>query len=112
MPKLWLKLFRDIAAYRAQAIGIAVVVMLGIALYHSFYLAYVSMGASYQLNYDKLLLADFSIEMQSAPEQTVTRLRAIPGVTHITGRLKREVRIEQTGGRRPEIGRASCRERV
>ena len=101
MPKLWLKLFRDIAAYRAQAIGIAVVVMLGIALYHGFYLAYLSMSASYQLNYDRLLLADFSIEMQSAPEQTVTRLHAIPGVTHITGRLKREVRIEQSGGRRP-----------
>ncbi len=101
MPRLWLKLFRDLVAYRAQAIGIAVVMMLGIALYHSFYLAYRSMGASYQLNYDKLQLADFSVEMQQAPEQSVTRLRAIPGVKRIMGRLKREVRIEQTGGRRP-----------
>ena len=101
MPRLWLKLFRDLLAYKAPALGIAVVMMLGIGLYHSFYLAYRSMGASYQLNYRELLLADFSIEMTSAPEQMVTRLRAVPGVHTIMGRIKQDVRVEQTGGRRP-----------
>ncbi|MCD6359580.1 MAG: hypothetical protein J7M38_01875, partial [Armatimonadetes bacterium] len=101
MSRLSLKIFRDLIVYKAQAIGIAIVMMLGIALYHSFYLAYCSMGASYQLNYDKLSLADFSIELQRAPEKYVTRLRAIPGVVEVMGRIKREVRVEQTGGRRP-----------
>jgi len=63
MSRLWLKLFRDIRAYRVQAIGIAVMVMLGISMYHSFYLSFLSLGASYEWGYDRLKLADFSIEV-------------------------------------------------
>ncbi|MGD9496023.1 MAG: ABC transporter permease [Armatimonadota bacterium] len=100
MSRLWLKLFRDIRAYRVQAIGIAVVVMLSISMYHSFYLAYRSMGATYQWAYQHLRLADFTIELTSAPEETVTRLAAIPGVSTILGRIKEEVRVEQEAGRR------------
>jgi len=80
VSRLWLKLIRDLGAYRGQVIGVAVVMMLGISMYHSFYLAYRSMGASYELCYDKLKLADLSIEMRAAPEDTVKRLAAIPGV--------------------------------
>ncbi|NLO07911.1 MAG: ABC transporter permease [candidate division WS1 bacterium] len=100
MSRLWLKLFRDLRAYRVQAIGIAVVVMLGISMYHSFYLSYRSMGESYEWGYDELRLADFTVEFQVAPEQAVTRLATIPGVRSIAGRIKRDVRVEQSPGRR------------
>jgi len=100
MSKLWLKLFRDLRAYRAQVIGVVVVMALGIAMYHSYYLAYQSLGASYDVCYEDLKLADFSIEMRSAPEQTVKRLAAISGVRHVTGRLRSEIRVEQGVGRR------------
>jgi len=103
MSRLWLKLFRDIRAYRAQAIGIAVVVMLGISMYHSFYLSFRSMGASYRYGYAALRLADFTVEFERAPEQTVTRLAAIPGITHLTGRIKQDVRVEQEAGRREAV---------
>ena len=103
MPRLWLKLFRDIVAYRSQAIGIGVMVMLGLSMYHSFYLSYRSMAASYKLNYSRLALADFTVEMGSAPEETITRLGAIPGVRAIAGRIKQDVRIEQVGGRRRTV---------
>lgn len=103
MSRLWLKLFRDIRAYRAQAIGIAVVVMLGISMYHSFYLSFRSMGASYRYGYATLRLADFTVEFERAPEQTVTRLAAIPGITRIAGRIKREVRVEQQPPRRRAV---------
>ncbi len=122
MSRLWLKLFRDISAYRVQAIGIAVVVALGISMYHSFYLSYRSMGASYQWGYDELRLADFTIEMDVAPEATVTRLAAIPGVLEVAGRIKRDIRVEQTPGRRrvvtgrilsvPDEGRAQVNQLV
>lgn len=100
MSRLWLKLIRDLGAYRAQVIGVMVVMTLGIAMYHSYYLSYESLGASYDVCYDKLKLADFSIEMVSAPEQTVKRLAAIPGVRHVAGRLRSEIRVEQGAGRR------------
>lgn len=122
MSRLWLKLVRDLNAYRVQAIGITVVVMLGISMYHSFYLSYRSMAASYQWGYDRLRLADFTIEMDHAPEHTVTRLAAIPGVTEIAGRIKHDIRVEQTPGRRrvvtgrilsvPDEGRAQVNKLV
>ena len=103
MSRLWLKLFRDIRAYRTQAIGIAVVVMLGISMYHSFCLAFRSMSSTYRWGYRELKLADFTIEVDTAPEQTVTRLAAIPGVRTIAGRIKREIRVEQEAGRREVV---------
>ena len=103
MSRLWLKLFRDLRAYRVQAIGIAVVIMLGISMYHSFYLSYRSMGASYSWGYDRLRLADFTIELDQAPRQTVDRLGAIPGVRTIAGRISRDVRVEQGPGKRKVV---------
>ncbi|MFW6157046.1 MAG: ABC transporter permease [Armatimonadota bacterium] len=103
MSRLWLKLFRDLRAYRAQAIGIAVVTMLGISMYHSFYLSYRSMAASYDWGYDRLRLADFTIELDQAPRQTVGRLAAIPGVVRVAGRVSRDVRVEQAPGRRKVV---------
>ncbi|MBD3292874.1 MAG: FtsX-like permease family protein, partial [Armatimonadia bacterium] len=103
MSRLWLKLFRDLSAYRVQAIGIAVVTMLGISMYHSFYLSYRSMGASYEWGYDQLRLADFTIELDHAPRQTVERLATIPGVHRIAGRVNRDVRVEQSPGRRKVV---------
>ncbi len=103
MSRLWLKLFRDLRAYRVQAIGIAVVTMLGISMYHSFYLSYRSMAASYDWGYDRLRLADFTIELDQAPRQTVDRLATIPGVLRIAGRISQDVRVEQAPGRRKVV---------
>lgn len=103
MSRLWLKLIRDLRAYRVQAIGIAVVTMLGISMYHSFYLSYRSMGESYEWGYANLRLADFTIQLDEAPRQTVDRLAAIPGVWQIAGRISRDVRVEQAPGRRKVV---------
>ncbi len=103
MSRLWLKLFRDLNAYRVQAIGIAVVTMLGISMYHSFYLSYRSMDATYTFGYEQLKLADFTIELDQAPRQTVDRLGTIPGVRRIAGRISRDVRVEQAPGRRKVV---------
>lgn len=103
MSRLWLKLFRDLRAYRVQAVGIAVVVMLGISMYHSFYLSYRSMGASYAWGYDRLRLADFAIDLDRAPRQTVARLARIAGVRRIAGRISQDVRVEQSPGRRKVV---------
>lgn len=103
MSKLWLKLFRDLRVYRVQAIGIAVTTMLGIAMYHGFYLSYRSIGASYEWGYDELRLASFTIQLDRAPRQTVHRLGAIPGVQRIAGRISQDVRVEQAPGRRKMV---------
>ena len=103
MSRLWLKLIRDLRAYRVQAIGIAVVTMLGISMYHSFYLSYRSMGESYEWGCANLRLADFTIQLDEAPRQTVDRLAAIPGVWQIAGRISRDVRVEQAPGRRKVV---------
>ncbi len=103
MSKLWLKLFRDLRSYRVQAIGIAVTMMLGIALFHGFYLSYLSIGASYERSYDDLRLADFTITLDRAPRQTIGRLETIPGIHRIDGRISRDIRVEQAPGRRQVV---------
>lgn len=103
MSRLWLKLFRDLAAYRVQAIGIAVVTTLGISMYHGFYLSYRSLGASYEWGYEELGFADSTIELDRAPQQAVRRLAVIPGVFRVAGRINRDIRVEQEPGRRQVV---------
>lgn len=72
-------------------------------MYQGFYLSYRSLGATYEWGYEHLRLASFTIELDRAPRETVKRLRAIPGVREVAGRIKQDVRIEQSPGRRKVV---------
>lgn len=76
-------------------LGIVLLAAVGIALFGTGYELYMNLGRSYELSYEKLKLADFSIQMQSAPDDIVNSLRRIPGVRDVQGRTVQEIEIDQ-----------------
>jgi putative ABC transport system permease protein len=94
ISKLTLKLIRDIRFSPWMFLGIAVVVMIGIALFDASYISYNSLGRSYNLTYEKLNLADFTINMNFAPEAVVKQVSNIPGVRQVEGRIQEEVPVK------------------
>lgn len=94
ISKLTLKLIRDIRFSPWLFLGIVVVVMIGIALFDASYISYNSLGRSYALTYERLNLADFTINMNFAPQSVVDQIGRIPGVRRVEGRVQEEVPIE------------------
>ena len=93
--KLNLKLVRDIRFSPWLFLGIVLVVTSGITLFDASFISYYSLGGSYNLTYQKLNMADFTVDMQSAPQEVVDRIRRIPGVKQVEGRVVEELEIEQ-----------------
>lgn len=95
MSKLNLKLLRDIRTSPFMFGGIVLLLLVGIALFGSSYALYLNLERSYTLSYRGLRLADFTVPVQSAPDDAVATLRRIPGVRAVEGRTVREVEIRQ-----------------
>ncbi|MCE5322683.1 ABC transporter permease [bacterium] len=93
--KLNLKLLRDLRSSPWMFLGIVLLAAVGITLFGTAYELYLNLGRSYELSYEKLKLADFSIQMQSAPDDIVNNLRRIPGVRDVQGRTVQEIEIDQ-----------------
>ncbi|MHB9035650.1 MAG: ABC transporter permease [Armatimonadota bacterium] len=104
--KLNLKLLRDVRFSPWMFAGIVLLAAVGITLFGTSYELYLNLGSSYELSYKTLKLADFSIELQSAPKEIVKTLRRIPGVREVQGRTAQETEIDQpTSSSRKVIGR-------
>jgi len=103
--KLNLKLIRDIRFSPWLFLGIVLVVASGIALFDASYLSYYNLGRSYDLTYEKLNMADFTVDVQSAPQEVMRRIRRIPGVMQVEGRVIKELEIEQELATKRVIGR-------
>jgi len=103
--KLNLKLIRDIRFSPWLFLGIVLMVASGIALFDASYISYYSLGGSYDLTYEKLNMADFTVDVQSAPEEVVNRIRGIPGVKQVEGRVIEDMQIEQELATRRVTGR-------
>lgn len=95
MLKINLKLIRDIHFSPWLFAGVLLMVASGVALWDATYLAYLNLGKSYERSYERLHMADFTIDTQSAPEQLVARVLRIPGVMRAEGRLMEDVEVEQ-----------------
>src|SRR5690554_5679099 len=95
--KLNIKLLRDIIFSPWLFIGVVIIVAAGIALFQAAYASYLNMGLSYQRSYDELNFADFTIDVRSAPEDVLQRLRRIPGIRTVEGRIIEEIEIELPG---------------
>ena len=93
MSKLHLKLLRDLRSSPFMFAGIVLLLLVGIALFVASYSLYLNLEQSYATSYRRLRLADFTVPVQSAPAQVVTRLRRLPGVREVEGRTIREVEI-------------------
>jgi len=75
--------------------GIVLLLLVGIALFGSSYALYLNLERSYALSYRRLNLADFTVPVQSAPDDAVAALLRIPGVRAVEGRTIREVEVRR-----------------
>ncbi len=103
--KLDLKLLRDVRFSPWLFLGIVLLVMSGITLFDASYISYNSLAASYQLTYQKLNMADFTVDLQSAPQDVVKRIQRIPGVKQVDGRVTEDLTVEQRLATKRVIGR-------
>lgn len=93
--KINLKLIRDIRFSPWLFAGVVLMVACGIALWDATYLSYLNLGKSYERSYERLHMADFTVDTQSAPEQAVDRVLRIPGVMQAEGRYIEDLEVEQ-----------------
>jgi len=103
---LRIKLIRDLWESRSQYAAVVLLIGLGVAFFGAAYMSYQNLDGSYQTSYDRLAFEDFSITVPEAPSRAVDRVRRIPGVVAVEGRLVQDVTVE-VGGRRDKklVGR-------
>lgn len=89
-----LKLLRDLAKSGWQYAAIGAMVMLGVTFFNGAYAAYVNLWSSYQNSYDRLNFEDFGIAFNNAPARVADRIRRLPGVKAVEGRLIEDVILE------------------
>ncbi|MCL6554462.1 MAG: hypothetical protein K6W08_15285, partial [Firmicutes bacterium] len=97
MPVLVLKLIRDLWQSRWQYLAVGTMVLLGVMFFDAASMTYRNLEASYATSYRRLRFEDFSVAFHAAPESAADRVRRIPGVTAVEGRLVEDVIIELPG---------------
>jgi len=106
MRLLRLKLLRDIATNRWLFIAVTMVVVLGVCLFDGAYMSFQNLASSYDLTYIHLRFADFTTRFHSGPASLAERVRGMPGVAQVCGRLSQEVELEQSArGAKKVVGR-------
>ncbi len=93
IPRLYLKLFRDIRAARMQFGAVILIIFLGVAIFIGAYGAYLNLQISYNTTFERLAMADYWITVDALGESAVRKINAIPGVQAI-GRITGEVSID------------------
>lgn len=97
MKTLQRKLARDLWRMRYQCLTIALVVGCGIASFVSAVSAAASVKASRDAFYEEAHFADVFAHLKAAPRPVLDRLRELPGVATVEGRVVGDYRIEVEG---------------
>jgi putative ABC transport system permease protein len=99
------KLARDLWRLRYQCITIAVLVGCGIASFVSAVASAASMEASRDAFYADARLGDIFDHLVRAPRSVLDRLRDLPGVAAVSGRIADDFRLEIGGSAEPVAAR-------
>jgi putative ABC transport system permease protein len=91
--KLQRKLLRDLAASRGLFLAVASVIFLGVTFFGASFMAFQNLSGSYDFTYEELRFADFTVKVIEAPPEAVDSLKAVPGVSAVTGRLNTDIRL-------------------
>ncbi|MFI5301673.1 MAG: ABC transporter permease, partial [Polyangiales bacterium] len=105
MKALHKKLARDLWRLRYQCVSIAVLVGCGIASFVAAVAASASMQASRDAFYAEARLADVFDHLERAPRSVLDRLRDLPGVAAVDGRIAKDFRLEISGSAEPITAR-------
>jgi putative ABC transport system permease protein len=93
LSRLQRKLFRDIAAAKAQYGAVTIVVVLGVAIFVASFAAYQNLYSSYESSYQRLSMADYWISVDTISKKAASEMNEISGVT-AQGRIVGEVVID------------------
>ena len=87
MKKRQLLILRGLLAYKLQFAALAIIIMLGAAMYVAMVTAFDNLGGSYQRTYDELRFADYTVGVRSAPQEAAAEVRRLDNVAAAEGRL-------------------------
>jgi putative ABC transport system permease protein len=99
------KLLRDLAAMKAQALAIAMVVAAGVSMYVMYLSNFASLQGTRAAYYSKQRFADVFASMKRAPERVAIEIAALPGVTAIETRVVANVTLDLEQLEEPASGR-------
>jgi putative ABC transport system permease protein len=85
--KIHLLVLRDIMARRFQFGALGIIIALGIAIFVSMTVAFNNAERSYDRTYEATHFADFSVEVNAAPESVVDEVRQLENVEAVEGRV-------------------------
>lgn len=93
MRLLFKKLFRDIREAGGQFASILLVILIGVMFYVGLNSALRNLEFASEKYYEEYRLADLWVNFQKAPEQVLDRIRLLPEVNKVTGRVTQDVRL-------------------
>lgn len=93
------KLRREIMNAKVRFFAITFVVVIGTMIFVASSMSYRNLKTSYEYTYQKLNFADFRVKSESIPSYIVGRVRAVPGVTMATPRVKKDVSFVMPDGK-------------
>lgn len=99
------KLLRDLWRMRSQAIAIALVAMCGIASFVTMRGAYEALLSSQAAYYEHYRFADVFANLKRAPRILLDRVREIPGVNQVEGRVVFDASLDVPGLDEPASAR-------
>ncbi len=103
MRTLRLKLVRDLWRLKYQCLTIALLVGCGIASFVAAVSASSSVQASRDVFYEEARFADLFVHMKGAPRPVLDRLRELPGVATVQGRVVGDFRLVLEGSAEPVV---------
>jgi putative ABC transport system permease protein len=98
------KLFRDLRDLKAQVLTLGVLVICGVAVLLSSWSAYQSLETAQKNYYETFKFADIFVDFERAPADVIDRVRGIPGVEHVEGRIVEAVLLDVPGQAEPAVG--------
>ncbi len=87
MKKRHRLVLRGLLAQKVQFTALAIIVLLGTALFVTMVTAFDNLDESYQHTYDELRFADYTVGVQSAPQETAAAVRQLDNVAAVEGRV-------------------------
>ena len=93
IPRLYLKLLRDVKHSKLQFGAVIFIIILGIAMFVGAYGAYLNLQISYDTTFNQLDMADYWISVDHVSQVAVREINELPGVKAI-GRVVGEVSID------------------
>ena len=87
MKKRHRLILRGLLVHKVQFTALAIIVLLGTALFVTMVTAFDNLDESYQHTYAELRFADYTVGVQSAPQETAAAVRRLENVAAAEGRL-------------------------